>query len=119
MFFRRLIRNKLAVLGAVLLLFLTATAVLAPGVATQNPFKLNLKDRFQSPSSSHFFGSDGYGRDLFSRVVYGAAIATRKKRRPAPRTASLFRMRRLKNIPLSPRRRSGDQNRSRGDPRSG
>ncbi|HWU39894.1 MAG TPA: hypothetical protein VN203_19765, partial [Candidatus Acidoferrum sp.] len=71
MFFRRLIRNKLAVLGAVLLLFMVALAILAPWVATHNPFKLNIKERFQSPSSSHLFGTDGYGRDLFSRVVYG------------------------------------------------
>jgi peptide/nickel transport system permease protein len=77
MFFRRLIRNKLAVLGAVLLLFLVAMALLAPWVATHNPFKLNLKERLQPPSASHFFGTDGYGRDLFSRVVYGAAIALR------------------------------------------
>jgi peptide/nickel transport system permease protein len=77
MFFRRLIRNKLAVLGAVLLLFLVAMAVLAPWVATHNPFKLNIKERLQPPSSAHFFGTDGYGRDLFSRVVYGAAIALR------------------------------------------
>jgi len=77
MFLRRLIRNKLAVLGAVLLLFLVTMAVLAPWVATHNPFKLNIKERFLPPSSSHFFGTDGYGRDLFSRVVYGAAIALR------------------------------------------
>jgi len=77
MFLRRLIRNKLAVLGAVLLLFLVAIAVLAPWVATHNPFKLNIKERLQPPSSAHFFGTDGYGRDLFSRVVYGAAIALR------------------------------------------
>src|SRR5512136_3015950 len=77
MFLRRLIRNKLAVLGAVLLLFLVAMAVLAPWVATHNPFKLNIKERLQPPSSAHFFGTDGFGRDLFSRFVYGAAIALR------------------------------------------
>ncbi len=77
MFFRRLIRNKMAVLGSVLLLLLVAMAVLAPWMATHNPLKLNIKERLQPPSSSHFFGTDGYGRDLFSRVVYGAAIALR------------------------------------------
>ncbi|NWF53856.1 MAG: ABC transporter permease [Syntrophaceae bacterium] len=77
MLFRRLIRNKLAVFGAVLLLLLTAMAVFAPWVASHNPYKLNIKERFQPPSSAHYFGTDGYGRDLFSRVVYGAAIALR------------------------------------------
>jgi peptide/nickel transport system permease protein len=77
MIFRRLIRNKLAVLGAILLLFLIAVALLAPWVATHNPSKMNIKERLQPPSSAHFFGTDGYGRDLFSRVVYGAAIALR------------------------------------------
>ena len=62
MFLRRLIRNKLAVFGAGLLLFLVAMAVLAPWVATHNPFKLNIKERLQPPSSAHLFGTDGYGR---------------------------------------------------------
>ncbi|RPJ35668.1 MAG: ABC transporter permease [Deltaproteobacteria bacterium] len=75
MLFKRLIRNKLAVLGALLLLFLITVALLAPWVATHNPLKMNIKERLQPPSQTHFFGTDGYGRDLFSRVVYGAAIA--------------------------------------------
>ncbi|MCX5913302.1 MAG: ABC transporter permease [Deltaproteobacteria bacterium] len=77
MLFKRLIRNKLAVLGALLLLFLITVALLAPWVATHNPLKINIKERLQPPSQAHFFGTDGYGRDLFSRVVYGAAIALR------------------------------------------
>lgn len=77
MFFRRLVRNKLAVLGAVILLFLVAVALLAPWVSTHSPFKMNIKERLQPPSQSHLFGTDGYGRDLFSRVVYGAAIGLR------------------------------------------
>jgi peptide/nickel transport system permease protein len=77
MIFRRLIRNKLTVLGATLLLFLIAAALLAPWVATHNPAKMNIKERLQPPSWAHYFGTDGYGRDLFSRVVYGAAIALR------------------------------------------
>jgi peptide/nickel transport system permease protein len=77
MLFKRLIRNKLAVLGALLLLFLITVALLAPWVATHNPLKMNIKERLQPPSQTHFFGTDGYGRDLFSRVVYGAAIALR------------------------------------------
>ena len=77
MLFKRLIRNKLAVLGAILLLFLITMALLAPWVATHNPSKMNIKERLQPPSWTHFFGTDGYGRDLFSRVVYGAAIALR------------------------------------------
>ncbi len=77
MLFRRLIRNKLAVLGALILLFLALVAVLAPWVAPHNPFKMSIKERLQPPSRSHLFGTDGYGRDLFSRVVYGTSIALR------------------------------------------
>ncbi len=77
MFFRRLIRNKLAVVGAVILLFLVAMALFAPWAATHNPFKMNIKERLQPPSLAHYFGTDGYGRDLYSRVIYGAAIALR------------------------------------------
>lgn len=69
---RRFRRNKLAVIGMVLAAFLILTAVFAPlltpySEATQDV----LGGRFQWPSLEHLMGTDNYGRDLFTRVLYG------------------------------------------------
>ncbi len=75
MFFKRFKRNRLAVAGAVMLIFLVAIALAAPLLATHSPYKLKIRDRFQPPSLAHYFGTDSFGRDVYSRVVYGSAIA--------------------------------------------
>jgi peptide/nickel transport system permease protein len=74
-FFKRLRRNKLAVAGAVMLLFLVFVALTAPLLATHSPYKLSIKNRLKPPSLNHYFGTDSFGRDLYSRVVYGTSIA--------------------------------------------
>ena len=75
MFFKRFKRNKLAMIGAGMILFLTVVALFAPLLATHSPYKVNIKDRLQPPSTRHFFGTDTFGRDQYSRVVHGTAIA--------------------------------------------
>ena len=75
MFFKRLGRNKLAVAGAAMLIFLILVALTAPWLATHSPYKLSIKDRLQPPSLAHYLGTDSFGRDLYSRVVFGTAIA--------------------------------------------
>jgi len=67
-------RNRFMVLGTAIILGLLLVAALAPLLATANPYEQILGDRLLSPSAKHFFGTDGLGRDIYSRVVYGARV---------------------------------------------
>lgn len=68
-------KNKMAVMGFIIILAMVIIAVFAPLIATQAPETQDLAMRFQSPSAEHFFGTDNFGRDIFSNVVYGARIS--------------------------------------------
>jgi len=59
----------------VLLVFLIFTALLAPLLAPYDPIELNAQDYLQSPRAEHLFGTDQYGRDIFSRVIFGTRIS--------------------------------------------
>jgi peptide/nickel transport system permease protein len=67
-------RNRLMVLGTSIILGLLLVAALAPLLATANPYAQILNDRLLPPSTQYLFGTDGLGRDIFSRVVYGARV---------------------------------------------
>jgi peptide/nickel transport system permease protein len=71
----RLWRNKMALAGLGIVVLLILMALFAPFIATHDPVKMNPSARFQPPSSDSFFGTDEYGRDLFSRVIYGSRIS--------------------------------------------
>lgn len=58
--------------GAFVILLFVLLALLAPYLGLQDPGQINSASRLQGPSSSHLFGTDHYGRDLMSRVIYGA-----------------------------------------------
>lgn len=68
------LRNPLAVLGALIVLGLVLTAAFAPWIAPESPIGQNLDARLLPPSAAHWMGTDELGRDIFSRVVYGARI---------------------------------------------
>jgi peptide/nickel transport system permease protein len=68
-------RYPLGAVGGALILLLAAVAAFAPLIATQDQYALSARNRLQSPSSAHYFGTDELGRDIFSRVVYGARIS--------------------------------------------
>src|SRR5499426_3995769 len=65
-------RNRLATVGAAMLLTLLLVAVLAPFIARYDPVKQNYREMLQGPSAAHYFGTDKFGRDIWSRVVWGA-----------------------------------------------
>jgi peptide/nickel transport system permease protein len=67
-------RNRLMVLGTAIILGLLLVAALAPLLATHGPYAQVLGDRLRAPSAAYLFGTDGLGRDIFSRVVYGARV---------------------------------------------
>lgn len=68
-------RYPLGAVGAFLILALAIMAVFAPVIATHDRYALNSRERRNAPSAEHFFGTDELGRDIFSRIVYGARIS--------------------------------------------
>lgn len=72
-----ILRNRLAALGFLIVLWISLVAILAPQLATHDPFQMNLADRLMRPSTEHWLGTDSYGRDIFTRLVYGGRIAMR------------------------------------------
>lgn len=71
----RIRHNRLALFGVVVLGFFFIVAVFAPVIAPYGFAETNVPDRLQGPGETHPFGTDQYGRDIFSRVIYGARIA--------------------------------------------
>ncbi len=69
--------NRLAVFGLIVVGILVLVALFAPLIATHDIGATNLAARYLPPSSEHYFGTDATGRDVFSRVVYGARISLR------------------------------------------
>ncbi|SHF34465.1 nickel transporter permease [Desulforamulus putei] len=76
-FWRRLRKNKLAMVSLVFLLALTMVAVFAPYVAPYDPYLSDMPKALQGPSSEHLLGNDELGRDILSRIIYGARISLR------------------------------------------
>lgn len=72
---RRLARNRGAVLGAIILILLVSVAILAPLITPYDPLEMAPKDRLQPPGPAHWFGTDNFGRDIFTRVIYGTRIS--------------------------------------------
>ncbi len=68
-------RNWLAGCGIVLVCIFVLFALFAPWIAPQDPALIDLPSRLHAPSSAHWFGTDELGRDIFSRVIYGARIS--------------------------------------------
>ena len=75
--FKQWRRNRRAVVGAIILLIIIFMAIFAPFVTRYEPQKQNMRNRLQPPSSEHVFGTDQFGRDTYSRVVYGARLSLR------------------------------------------
>ncbi len=67
--------NPLAATGIVLVIIFVMFALFAPWIAPQDPAAINLPARLNLPSHAHWFGTDELGRDILSRVVYGARIS--------------------------------------------
>jgi len=74
---KRFKRNKLAMVGLVLLVILVLTAIFAPLIAPYSITQRFSGEYRQPPSADHWFGTDTIGRDVFSRVVYGARVSLR------------------------------------------
>jgi peptide/nickel transport system permease protein len=69
---RRFARNRLALVGFVVFVLIVLTAVLAPWVAPASPIKTDFTAYLQPPGPRHLLGTDELGRDVFSRIIFGA-----------------------------------------------
>jgi len=69
---RKLFRRKVVLAGAVILAIVALLAIFAPWIAPYDPTAMKILDRMQGPRAAHWFGTDELGRDVFSRVIYGA-----------------------------------------------
>lgn len=67
--------NPLAALGVVLVIIFLIFAIFAPWIAPQDPAAIDLPTRLSIPSRTHWFGTDELGRDILSRVIFGARIS--------------------------------------------
>ncbi len=74
---KRYKKSKLAMLGLIIMVFLIIIALLAPIIADYETKVIHQDhtNTLQGPSSEHWFGTDGYGRDVFARVVHGTRIS--------------------------------------------
>lgn len=69
---RRFLRNKAAVAGLIVVGLFVLVAIFAPLLAPYDPIKTNWSEIRHAPSAAHWFGTDELGRDIFSRIIYGA-----------------------------------------------
>lgn len=69
---RRFMRNKAAVAGLIVVGLFVLVAIFAPLLAPYDPIKTNWSEIRHAPSAAHWFGTDELGRDIFSRIIYGA-----------------------------------------------
>ena len=74
-FCKRLSRNRLAVAGALIFASVLALAAIAPWISRYQPEAMSLASRLKPPSKDHLFGTDEMGRDVLTRVLYGARIS--------------------------------------------
>lgn len=72
---RHLRRNRMAMLGLVILALFLVCSIFAPFITPHDPIKLDLINALQDPSSENFMGTDWQGRDVFTRILYGGRIS--------------------------------------------
>lgn len=71
----KLKQNKLTWVGIVVLSLIVLFSLFAPLLTPYSPTKINIAEKFQSPSFHHWFGTDEVGRDIFTRILYGARLS--------------------------------------------
>ena len=72
---RRVWSNRMAMVGGTLLLLILLMALFAPLLTHNDPLAMDVANRLKAPSAVHLFGTDEFGRDIYSRVLYGSQIS--------------------------------------------
>ena len=75
LFFRRLLRRRMVALGLIVLAIFVLLAALAPWIAPYPPSKLSIVNRLKPPGEMFWFGTDEFGRDIFSRTIYAGRLS--------------------------------------------
>ncbi|CAN7610190.1 ABC transporter permease [Agrobacterium tumefaciens] len=75
LFIRRLVKRKTVAAGLIVLLVFVLLAVFAPMIAPYSPSKLSIVNRLKPPSELYWFGTDEFGRDVFSRTIYAGRLS--------------------------------------------
>ncbi|KQL50157.1 peptide ABC transporter permease [Brevibacillus choshinensis] len=73
--FRSLRKDRMAITGGIVIVLFILMAILAPLIAPHDPYEVNLDNQFQKPSLQYWLGTDMFGRDVFSRIIYGSQIS--------------------------------------------
>ncbi len=71
----KFLRNRQAMVGLVIFLIVLFAAIFGPSLCKESPVALNVLNRLKPPSKEHWFGTDTLGRDVYTRVIYGARIS--------------------------------------------
>ncbi len=71
---KRLLKNKAAVVGGIIILFFIIVSIIGPSLVKTDPLAQNLLNKLQPPSKEHWFGTDNFGRDIFSRIIHGTGL---------------------------------------------
>src|SRR5690554_2971884 len=74
---RRLLRNPTAVISGSIFLIIVLVAIFAPQLAPHDPYVQTLSERRAPPGGEYILGADEFGRDILSRILYGARVALR------------------------------------------
>jgi peptide/nickel transport system permease protein len=75
LFWLRFKKNRLAIIGGVVVVILFTIALLAPLIAPYDPNRIDVRSMLEPPSLNHLFGTDDLGRDILSRVIYGSWVS--------------------------------------------
>ena len=73
-FWKRLRKNKAAVVGGFFILLFVIVSLIGPLLTTQDPTEVNILNKLESPSAEHWFGTDNFGRDIFTRIIHGMPL---------------------------------------------
>lgn len=72
---KRVFKSKTFLIGFIIICLIAVASLLAPSLTRYDPIKTSLLETLQPPSKAHWFGTDNFGRDIFTRVLYGGRTA--------------------------------------------
>jgi peptide/nickel transport system permease protein len=73
-FWKRLSKNKAAVVGGFLILLFIVVSIVGPFLTTKDPTEVMVLNKLQPPSAEFWFGTDNFGRDIFTRIIHGMSL---------------------------------------------